>query len=234
MTINYVAVGPEGLNDDGTPKATTAGTVTPASETLKVLSGTAQGSTATANEPTFRFVGWYTDAACTQAVGKNWVDANNKLTPQKNTNGVYEAATYYAKFEYNLTTLTITKSGMQGIDNGQSFLFRVKGYGLPESGLLIAINENGSETISGLTVGKEYKVTEVSNWSWRYTPTQTPSEITLSANAANNVVTITNKRDKQQWLDGDCYAENVFVAAPTPTPSVQPEPSVSTSPDSGA
>ena len=77
-------------------------------------------------------------------------------------------------------------------------------------------------------------MTEVSNWSWRYTPTQTPSEITLSANAANNVVTITNKRDKQQWLDGDCYAENVFVAAPTPTPSVQPEPSVSTSPDSGA
>ena len=222
-TINYEVVGPDGC-----------GSVSLASETLKVLSGTAQGSTAEVSSNLYRFVGWYTDEACTEAVDADWVDANNKLTPVKADGDAWISTTYYAKFEYNLTTLTITKSGMQDIDNGQSFLFKVEGYGLPDNGLLIAINGNGRETISGLTVGETYKVTEVSNWSWRYTPTQTPSEITLSANAANNVVTITNNRDKQQWLDGDCYEENVFVAAPTPTPSVQPEPSVSTSPDSGA
>ena len=119
---------------------------------------------------------------------------------------------------------------MQDIDNGQSFLFKVTGEGLPTDGLLIAINGNGSETISGLTVGKTYTVTEVSNWSWRYSVV--PQDITLAA--TGNVVTMDNARNKTKWLDGDCYAENEFVAAPTPTPSVQPEPSVSTSPDSGA
>ena len=218
-TINYEVVGPDGC-----------GSVSLASETLKVLSGTAQGSTAEVSSNLYRFVGWYTDEACTEAVDADWVDANNKLTPVKADSDAWTNTTYYAKFEYNLTTLTITKSGMQGIDNGQSFLFRVNGYGLPESGLLIAINGNGSETISGLTVGETYKVTEVSNWSWRYSVE--PQDITLAA--TGNVVTMDNARNKTKWLDGDCYAENEFVAAPTPTPSVQPEPSVSTSPDSGA
>ena len=98
---------------------------------------------------------------------------------------------------------------------------------MPDNGLLIAINGEGSETISGLTVGKEYTVTEVESWSWRYSA----SEKKLTLAASGNTITIENTRDKQQWLDGDCYAENEFVAALTPTPSVQPEPSVSPGPD---
>ena len=107
-----------------------------------------------------------------------------------------------------LTTLTITKDGMQDpLDNGQSFLFKVVGPNLPPDGLLIAIYENGSETISGLLVGGQYTVTEVESWSWRYTA-QNTNPITLAA--SGNEVTISNKRDQIYWLDGDCYAENVF------------------------
>ena len=195
---------------------------------LKVITGTVNGSTPKGSTPTaaegFKFVGWYTDKDCTQPVVADWVK-DSKLTPDKTKNyGTaekpvmgYEAATYYAKFEYNLTTLTITKSGAAvnadgtGLDAGQSFLFKVTGAGLPKDGLLIAINGNGSETISGLTVGQEYTVTEVESWSWRYTANGgQPYTITLQPNG--NTLTITNTRDKAQWLDGDCYKENNFGA----------------------
>ena len=210
VDIKYEVVGPTGC-----------GTLDNYQEAqLKVINGTVNGSVPTAAK-NFKFVGWYKNQACTQPVDVSWV-ANNKLTPDKTKNyGTaekpvmgYEAATYYAKFEYNLTTLTITKSGAAvnangtGLDAGQSFLFKVTGKGLPDGGLLIAINGNGSETISGLTVGKTYTVTEVESWSWRYTATV--QKITLKADASENVVTVANGRDKVQWLDGDCYAENNF------------------------
>ena len=122
---------------------------------------------------------------------------------------ILELKLYYRR---NRTKLTVKKSGMQNIDDGQSFLFKVTGPGLPAGGLLIAIHGNGSETISGLVVGQDYKVTEVEDWSWRYSVENgEPNEtIKLDADSSKNVVTVTNKRDKSKWLDGDCYAENVF------------------------
>ncbi len=213
-TINYVAVGPEGYNEDGTPKETVAGKVEPSSEAVKVLSGNANGSTATADAPTYRFAGWYDSEG-------NLLSMDAKYTPVRPgstigddgnvTGGLWpeEGVTYYAKFEYNLTTLTITKTGCADIDNGQSFLFKVEGYGLPNGGLVIAINGNGSETISGLTVGQEYTVTEITEWSWRYTPDSSHT-IKLEADASQNSVEIHNEREKTYWLDGDCYKENNF------------------------
>lgn len=211
VDIKYVVVGPTGC-----------GTLDNYQEAqLKVMTGEVKGSIPTAN-PGFKFVGWFTDEPCdirVENVITGAVDATtNKLTPQKRpSDNCHFAATYYAKFEYNLTTLTITKSGAAvnadgtGLDAGQSFLFKVTGAGLPDGGLLIAINGNGSETISGLTVGQEYTVTEETDWSWRYTPTNNGQKITLAANG-NNEVKINNRRDEDQWLDGDCYAENNFGA----------------------
>ena len=120
-----------------------------------------------------------------------------------------ELKLYYRR---NRTTLTVKKSGMQNIDDGQSFLFKVTGPGLPAGGLLIAIHGNGSETISGLFVGETYTVTEVKDWSWRYSVENGVSneKITLDADSSKNVVTVTNKRVKSKWLDGDCYEKNVF------------------------
>lgn len=199
VTINYRVVGPDGC-----------GTVTPASETLKVLSGTAQGSTATANK-NFRFVGWYKDEGCTQAVDDAWV-AESKLTPGKTKNyGTneapvmgYEAATYYAKFEYDVADLTITKQGWESIDENQSFLFDVTG---PDGSKRVVVNGNGSVTIKGLKIG-EYTVTEVTSWSWRYT-TSSSQNITLKP-AGPNEVTFKNTRSNHKWLGGDAYFQNIF------------------------
>lgn len=212
-TINYVAVGPEGYNEDGTPKETVAGKVEPSSEAVKVLSGNANGSTATADAPTYRFAGWYdsegnllsTDAKYTPARPGSTIGDDGNVT-----GGLWpeEGITYYAKFEYNLTTLTITKTGCADIDNGQSFLFKVEGYGLPNGGLVIAINGNGSETISGLTVGQEYTVTEITEWSWRYSAGV--QKMTLKPNGNELTVQNTRSEDKYKWLDGDCYKENNF------------------------
>lgn len=201
VTINYQVVGPEGC-----------GTVTPTFENLKVLTGTAQGSTATANK-NFRFVGWYKDEGCTQAVDTDWV-RDSKLTPGKTKNyGTaekpvmgYEAATYYAKFEYDVADLTITKKGCKEIDENQSFLFDVTG---PDGySKRVVVKGNGSVTIKGLKIG-EYTVEEVTSWSWRYTTSNNPQTITLQPVVPNKVIFV-NARSNDKWLGGDAYKQNIF------------------------
>lgn len=196
-TINYRVVGPEGC-----------GTVTPTFENLKVLTGTAQGSTATANK-NFRFVGWYKDEDCTQAVtSSDGTLAGTKFIPAKAEDAVWvDGTTYYAKFEYDVADLTITKQGWDVIDEGQSFIFDVTG---PNGySKRVVINGNGSVTIKGLKIGT-YTVTEVTSWSWRYTTTSSnPQNITLQP-AETNAVTFKNTRSKDRWLGGDAYKQNIF------------------------
>lgn len=180
---------------------------------LKVTTGEVKGSTPTAADG-FKFVGCYEDEACTRPVNAAWVAAN-KLTPGKTKNyGTaekpvmgYEAATYYAKFEYDVADLTITKSGAEDIDENQSFIFTVTG---PDGfNAKVVIQGNGSVTIKGLKVGT-YTVTEDTDWSWRYTPQGGNSqEITLSATEPNTV-TFTNKRSNGKWLGGDAYKRNTL------------------------
>ena len=203
VEIKYAVVGP-----------TDCGTLDNYQESqLKVITGTANGSTPTAN-PGFKFVGWYKDEACTQPVDGSWVAAN-KLTPQKTKdlgNNVmgYEAATYYAKFEYDVADLTITKSGAEDIDENQSFLFTVKIWaqdGTEEKVLKsfkVAIQGNGSVTIKGIPAGVHYTITEESSWSWRYNA----REATDVLNPGSNYVTITNSRSNGKWLGGDAYCQN--------------------------
>ena len=54
----------------------------------------------------YEFKGWFTDEVCTQKVTESWVDADNKLTPQKNSEGLYESGSFYALFEEKTTTVT--------------------------------------------------------------------------------------------------------------------------------
>ena len=192
VTINYQVVGPNGC-----------GTVSPTSETLKVLSGDAQGSTATAKE-NFRFVGWFKDAGCTQAVDASWVDGSGKLTPQKNNRGLFEAATYYAKFTRKTASLTITKSGANANAN-DSFIFDVVGN--EGSRFTVSVGGNGSVTIAGLPVGETFTVTERNDWSWRYSA-DSPS-VTIQAEGSS--VTVTNTVNKSYLLDGSDYKQNNAV-----------------------
>lgn len=199
VEIKYVPVGPAG--------ATNFGSVAPTSETVKVKSGTAVGSTPTPGTG-FKFVGWYKDEACTQPVeGEGWL-VGNVIRPQKGEDGKNTAETYYAKFEYDVADLTITKTGCEDIDAGQSFIFMVTDI----NGNFIqnvVINGNGSVTIKGLTIGT-YVVTEDTGWSWRYTPEGgNVKSITLDPTGKNNVG-FTNKRTNDKWLDGNAYVKNVF------------------------
>ena len=113
--INYVAV------------TTGMGSVSPASETVMMATGLAAGSTPAAKEG-YHFVGWYKDEACTTAVDPAWVDSStNKITPSKAADALWPASsTYYAKFESDNVTLTITKTitGNFG-DKGKSFTITV-------------------------------------------------------------------------------------------------------------
>ncbi len=198
VTINYVAVGPKG-----------AGSVDPTTETVKLKSGTAQGSTATAYDG-FKFVGWYKDEACTQRVDASWV-TDNKIVPQK-TDDKNVAATYYAKFEADVTSLTIKKDLADGTtaDAGTKFVFDVK-----QGETLVAtvtIAAGGSVTINGLKVGATYTVTERTDWAWRYEVKcdKTDGKITLVANANTNTITFTNTMKKDRWLDKDSSCVNIF------------------------
>ena len=191
-TINYVVVGPDGC-----------GTVTPASETLKVLTGTAQGSTASASSNVYRFVGWYTDAACTTPVDPSWVDANNKLKlkPVKADGTAWTNVTYYAKFEYNLTTLTVTKTGLT--DSNESAIFTLTKKDDTTVIARFSLKNEQSVTIDGLTVGETYTVTEESGWTWHYDPLGS-ADVTIQAPPATNTVTFNNNPKTDKWL----YAES--------------------------
>ena len=197
VDIEYKVVGPVGC-----------GTLDNCKESLKVITGEAKGSTPTAN-PGFRFVGWYMGEDCMISVDgviPNSVDpATNKLTPQKRQDGQHFAWTYYAKFEYDVANLTITKEGWDKIDENQTFLFDVTGPN--DYSTRVAIVGGGSVTISGLKVGT-YTVTEVGSWSWRYLGPY-GTVITLDPTTENKV-TIQNTRQRIKWLSGDTFLDNLF------------------------
>ena len=201
VEIKYAVVGPAGC-----------GTLDNYQEAqLKVTTGTVNGSTPTAAED-FKFVGWYKDEACTQAVDESWV-VNGKITPEKTKKiggtaeapvMAYEAATYYAKFEWDVADLTIVKSGCEKVDENQSFMFRVYDEKQQVVGTVV-IKGNGSVTITGLKVGS-YTVTELTAWSWRYSPNSDSQTIDVKPNMSN--VVFSNSRTNQKWLGGDAYVKN--------------------------
>lgn len=201
VDIEYKVVGPTGC-----------GTLDNYKESRKVITGTAAGSAATANNG-FRFVGWFTDEACTVPANAAWI-SDTKLTPKKTQNyGTdtepvmgYAPAAYYAKFEYDVADLTITKQGWEDIDEGQSFIFDVTGPGGYSK--RVVVNGNGSVIIKGLKIGT-YTVTEVTNWSWRYTADSRSQSIELKP-AVTNAVTFVNTRSNHKWLSGDAYSKNIF------------------------
>ena len=122
-----------------------------------------------------------------------------------------------------LTSLTIQKAGYSGyetVDPNQTFLFRVEGEGVD---LIVTVHGKNPTTINGLKVGSQYKVTELTDWSWRYKFSKwafdsdaVASEEGNTNNAKvilgskNNTITFTNTRDEVKWLDGDSWCNNIF------------------------
>lgn len=179
---------------------------------VKVLSGTVQGSTPTANEG-YKFVGWYTDEACKQPVDKDWVDADNKLTPKKSkkydSKDGYEPATYYAKFERDVFDLTIEKTGKH-IDRNQTFVFHVRGNNNVD--MQVVITGTNKQVIKNLPVG-EYTITEDTSWSWKYTPVGGAEKTLMTSDIEKGAATVTfeNKNNGTNWLTSLAKAINTWA-----------------------
>lgn len=178
---------------------------------VKVLSGTVQGSTPTANEG-YKFVGWYTDSDCKHQVDDSWVDADNKLTPQQSVKygdqDGYGAATYYAKFERDVFDLTIKKTG-KNIDLNQTFVFRVQGEGVD---MQVVITGANKQVIKNLPVG-EYTITEDTSWSWKYTPVGGAEKTLMTSDIEKGAATVTfeNKNNGTNWLTSLAKAINTWA-----------------------
>ena len=187
--INYEVVGPDGC-----------GSVSPTSETVNMVTGTANGSTATASNNAYKFVGWYSDEACEN---ETLVSSDAEFVPTKSGTLWPASTTYYAKFAWNVADLTIKKAGAEAIDKNQSFIFHVTGEG---KDMYVTVQGNGSVTIKGLTVGT-YKVEEVTLWSWRYKPDKGSQDVEVKGGQKNEV-TFNNSRTNGSWLSGDSCAIN--------------------------
>ncbi len=181
------------------------GIVTPGEESVKISNGIANGSTATAKDG-HKFVGWYMEKVCTTLLS---TDAH--FVPTKNDGEKWDATIYYAKFEPDKASLTISKSGAEEIDENQTFIFSVTGVDEKTSGidLQVVIKGNESVTINDLPIG-EYKVTEETGWSWRYTPSENNKTLVLNPSEKNEIPFV-NDRTKKNWLNGAAYRENLFT-----------------------
>lgn len=133
------------------------------------------------------------------------------FTTNGQANGSVTVTNAYA---LQLFDLTIKTSGVQPIDENQTYIYRVRGNDAHTKliDLTVAIHGDGQATVKNLPSG-EYKVTQVNAWSWRYTPDQTAERsVTLDA---NKTVEYTQKRahegdagNKWKWLNGQHWIDN--------------------------
>ena len=138
--------------------------------------------------------------------------SDGSFTTDGQANGSVTVTNAYA---LQLFDLTIKTSGVEDIDENQTYIYRVRG-DEPHTQLIdltVAIHGDGQATVKNLPSGK-YKVTQVNTWSWRYTPNQTAERsVTLKANGT--VVEYKQTRahegdagNKWKWLNGQHWIDN--------------------------
>ena len=142
--------------------------------------------------------------------------SDGSFTTDEQANGSVTVTNAYA---LHLFDLTIKTSGVEAIDENQTYIYRVHGDDAHTKliDLTVAIHGDGEATVKNLPSGK-YKVTQVNAWSWRYTPEQTAEQIvTLDA---NKTVAYTQKRahegdgdnnNKWKWLNGQHWIDNCWM-----------------------
>ena len=126
----------------------------------------------------------------------------------------------------NVTSLVISKKTVDSrgnrtdhssLDVNQTFMFRITG----DDGvdITVTVHGNSSVTVDGLTVGNKYTVTEITEWSWRYSYAgyETGLESQTAENGAqvtlgitDNSIVFLNQRSQSKWLDGDSWLDNIF------------------------
>ena len=183
VRINYEVIGPTGC-----------GSVDPLYTDVKVLSGSGATSTAIAAKG-YRFVGWYTDRNCTQQV-----TSSTSLFLTIPDDNIWRAATYYAKFEPQVSDLTIVRTNSS--DSSQVYVYEIRNSATGEI-FYATIVGNGQVTIKNLLMG-EYTVSQQNDWSWRYNDS-TQSINHQSVNGTT--VTFGGNSKTDQWLNGNSQLE---------------------------
>lgn len=180
------------------------------SENIMAVSGNPTGSVPYINSG-YHYVGWYFDEACSHPVPTEWINEETKqIIPQ--TEGVWlSSQVYYLKVDPDFTTLTINTLGCADVDEGQIFIFQVEGVSenCTDINLTVTVVGNGKVVIEKLPIGT-YSITELEDWSYRYTPDSSTKDITLAISPESNRVTFSHVRSTTKWLDGNSNAKNNF------------------------
>lgn len=113
------------------------------------------------------------------------------------------------RYDRQLGNLTVAKAGAESIDENQTFLFRVTGNGVD---VTVTVHGNDSVTLQNVPAG-EYTVTELTEWSWRYTPDIDEKSVTVTGNE-NAGVAFINERTDDKKLDNSAYRVNLFTIRP--------------------
>lgn len=162
---------------------------------------------------TYTFHGWKIDGEGDAVSGSQTMgDANIRLVG---------SWTKVAK----TTSLTLKKTGIADEDADQTILFQITGRGVDgDLSMTVSLHGNDSLEIDGLIQGQTYTITEISDWSWRYSTkswsfnsADSSKDATGDSEAAeirlgtgDNVLTFTNQKEKTSWLDGNSHSVNIF------------------------
>lgn len=139
------------------------------------------------------------------------LESRNAVLSLEAGNTNFGNITLIAKFEPAYTDLRITKDGWQTVDENQTFIFKITGTPanneLDGIEMTVTIQGNGSVLVKELPVG-EYEVTEITDWSWRYTPDGATQEVQLEDSSKTEQVDFSNTRSRIYWLSGDSCCTN--------------------------
>lgn len=160
----------------------------------------------------FKFIGWYFDEECTNKVSSDWVVDDTHLKPKKIEEDLDGKEHFYALFEPVYSSMKIVKSGVADADKNQyNFIFNIKGTAGTSTqnvDLMVLIQGNGEIIINELPIG-EYKITEVTEWSWEYAPDEKTKKVEVSAEIMPTV-SFVNKKTESNWLNGESMRNNKF------------------------
>ena len=179
LTVNYIPVCKTNSGSD-------FGYVLATSE-YKIINGT----TAVAN-PGYRFMGWYSEEACTTKLTDNAFYKPNVSTD----NDIYEY-NFYALFEP--IALKIYQTGVADTHSGI--------YEIVKSSDVIAkvmITGNTYVTLDAVPIGT-YTIKEItSEWTWTYDPDNDADPLTFEVSAAGpNTVTFNHSAKTVDWLHNE-------------------------------
>ena len=149
--------------------------------------------------------GWFEDYATADTgysyglkngtVGERYANARTTYEVTSASNITKYTAITLGTSKTGYGNLTIEKSGID-IEPNQVFIFEIKGDNLS---MTVSVVGTGSITVYELPDGT-YTVSEVTSWSWRYTPSSVSLSTTISGSNVNPTLTFNNTLTNDNWL----------------------------------